>query len=264
MRQDGKLKIFSLNNYKFIKNFDNELYLNSLYVLKDKCIVACFDEKIEIWEEFIDNEIYVNKTIEFDSFDYYNEPILLSNGKLLCFAIEQELPCILVFNIDKNNYDLKTLYEDESSISIAVNLPNNKFVTGNKHGFNIYNIDNNYSCFNVSAGEDIDVYSLIYSDKDDLLLTGCNEAIQFWKITDNCKCVKTIDTHKICVTSLLLLPNGYFASGSAEHVKIWDINCYECINTIDINVNDSEIDFLLRLGDNRIMSVSAEIVLWNY
>jgi hypothetical protein len=265
--QDGILKIFSLNNYKFIKSFDNESYLNSLYVLKDKRIVACFDHKIEIWEEFIDNEINVNKIIEFDSFEYYNEPMLLSNGKLLCFALEQVIPCILVFNIDNNHYDLKTIYEDESNISIAINLPGDKFVTGNKHGFNIYNIDNNYSCFNVSAGEH--VYSLVYSDKDDLLLTGCYKVIKFWEITDNCKCIRTIDAHVGCVTSLLVLPNGYLASSYSDDViKIWEIIRYECINTIDLNVSDSEIDsetdFLLRLEDNRIVSVSTKIILWNY
>jgi WD40 repeat protein len=261
--QDGLLKIFNLQTYSYIKTFNFNSYLNSLYVLPGKRFVACLDDKIEIWGEFIEEEINLIKTIEFN-IESYKQPLLLSNGQLLCFAMAENMPCMLIFNIDKP-YDYRQIWAHGRNH--AINLPNNKFVVECSHGFRIYDIDNDYQCSDFTAGDEDEIFinCLIYNEKDNLLLTGCEGVIKVWDVTNSFECVMTIDAHEGSVISLVLLPNGYFASTSCDTtIKIWDMNGYVCVNKIELDDDVGE-DFLFYLKDGRLVSIfDAEIIIWNY
>jgi WD40 repeat protein len=261
--QNGHLKIFNLKTYSYIKTFNFNSYLNSLYVLPDRRFVACFEDKIEIWGEFIEEEINLIKTIEFNK-ESYRQPLLLSNGQLLCFATARKLPCMLIFNIDKHN-DYRQIFVDWRSN--ATNLPNNKFVVKRSYGFSIYDIDNDYQCFDFIAEDEDKNYinCLIYNEKDNLLLTGSEGDIKIWDVANNFECVMTIDAHEVSVNSLVLLPNGYLASASYDYtIKIWDMNGYVCVNTIEVD-DDIEEDFLFYLKDGRLATILiSDIIIWNY
>jgi WD40 repeat protein len=84
------------------------------------------------------------------------------------------------------------------------------------------------------------------------MISGSRETIKAW-CTISYQCCRTID-HPTGVESLLLLPNGYFASGSESKIEIWDISNYECINIIE---GQSEwINSLVLTEDMRIISAS--------
>jgi WD40 repeat protein len=153
--------------------------------------------------------------------------------------------------------------------SHAINLPNNKFAIERDLGFSIYDIDDDYKCFDIIVGDEEEIYieCLIYKEKDNLLLTGCVGVIKIWD-ANNFECVTTIDAHGRYnyVNSLVLLPNGYFASASFDKkIKIWDMNGYVCVNTLKVKDHYIEEDCLFYLKDGRLVTLLvSEIIIWDY
>lgn len=59
-----------------------------------------------------------------------------------------------------------------------------------------------------------------------------DKTIKLWDY-EHKSCLHTFEDHKDRVISLVLLPNGFIASGSHDKtVKIWDIAKKECVETI--------------------------------
>jgi WD40 repeat protein len=99
--------------------------------------------------------------------------------------------------------------------------------------------------------------------KSNLLLSGSLDyTIRVWNIVDN-QCVKIIQHHRNPVI-LTLLPNGYFAARSCEEIKIYDLNGYNCINTLA--GHEYDVSCILFIKGNRIMTGSQDqtTIIWDY
>lgn len=94
--------------------------------------------------------------------------------------------------------------------------------------------------------------------------TKCGK-IKIWDLQSG-ECLKTLNEHKDCVTSILIYKNNKFISGSDdETIKIWDLESYECIETLENNCPVSSLLLLSNLLDNNLASGSTcgTINIWN-
>jgi WD40 repeat protein len=95
-----------------------------------------------------------------------------------------------------------------------------------------------------------------------MLISGSNDGvINIWNESEF-NCIKTIATYK-AIYCLLLLANGYFASGGRDGVKIYNLKDDEIVKHID----ECSTNCLKQLKDNRIISVTRNdgtITIWNY
>jgi WD40 repeat protein len=258
---DGAVRIWNVKKYLCI-NVIKGSYVSSLSILEDKRIIACFQDKIEIWGEFIDDEdkFELLKTLRLFGHYYYESPLLFTNGKMLCLAFNHEDSYVLIFDIN-NQSDIKVIKDNVHYRSPIVISPNNKFAIGtDQASINIWDI-NDYS-FKTLEGHNHLITSLFFVDKNNLLLSGSDLVIKVWDI-NNYKCIRTINAHDGYVTCLLLLPCGYFASGSDDKkIKLWDLKDFKCVNILEGHT--SGVDYLLLLTDKRLASASKEIIIWSY
>jgi WD40 repeat protein len=107
------------------------------------------------------------------------------------------------------------------------------------------------------------VTSLIFIESDNSLASGSHDkSIKIWEI-NHFQCLKTIQV-KYGITSLLLLPGGYFASSGYNGIKIWDIKNYECINSLECR--GGWVDNLVLTKDRRIVSIFGydTLVVWKF
>jgi WD40 repeat protein len=91
------------------------------------------------------------------------------------------------------------------------------------------------------------------------LVSGCYGNINLRHI-DSYICIKTVVAHKYMINTLLLLPGGYFATGSSDNkLKIWDMG-------VNVLKNKDETVFSLALlKDYRIISTAGDkILIMNY
>jgi WD40 repeat protein len=106
------------------------------------------------------------------------------------------------------------------------------------------------------------LYHLLYVQKNQLLLSGSDDAINIWDVVKGFKRIKTIVVDK--VSNLVFLRNGYFAVSHEGRVSIWDLVRFVCIGMLD--GHKSGINHLSFLSDARIISfaVDGEAILWSY
>jgi WD40 repeat protein len=96
----------------------------------------------------------------------------------------------------------------------------------------------------------------MFNRDNNLLYSGAGDGtIKVWDCIGS-ECINTINAHGVSVTCLIILSNGYFASGSYDNkIKIWDRN-YGCINSF--YGGKIYITSLLFLKDYRIASSSSQ------
>jgi WD40 repeat protein len=144
---------------------------------------------------------------------YYESPLPFTNGKMLCLAFNHEDSYVLILDIN-NQSDIKVIKENFYYRSPVVILPSDKFAIGtDQASINIWYI-NDYSYKTLEGHNDI-ITSLLFVDKNDLLLSGSDLVIKVWDI-NTYKCIRTINAHDGFVTCLSLLTCGYFVSGSDD------------------------------------------------
>jgi WD40 repeat protein len=108
-----------------------------------------------------------------------------------------------------------------SMLESLVNLKDNKFACGGYDGqIAIKSIDKDYECVHVLLAHDTSVTALLFFDKFNLLLSGSFSGVIKVLDMNNYSCVRTITVWDGSIGCLELLPSGFFASGSDDHVKI--------------------------------------------
>jgi WD40 repeat protein len=262
----NRVEIYSPKNYQLIANI-GDMHTRALLVLEDGNILTCFDEKIEIWGELIEDGFELVDTI-INSYDFelFHTPLMLFNENLACcaYGIEDEEPYLLIFDCS-NDYKLVKILQIQDSITALVNISDNLFASSshNSNNVSIWNSSKDYKCTKTLTGHTSGIYSLLFYSKENLLISGSENFIKIWDVVGGYQCVKTIDAHIGRVSCLLLLPNGYFASGGEDKkIKLWDLKDYKCINVLE--GHKGTIYSLLLLEDNRICSGSSEIFIWGY
>jgi WD40 repeat protein len=96
------------------------------------------------------------------------------------------------------------------------------------------------------------VTTLLFIDVSNLLLSGSRDKTIKVWDMNDYQCIKTIEVDTV-VNCFLLLPNGYFVSaGDDEKIKIWDLYDYRCFNVLSLDVEPFHITSLKLLKDYRI------------
>jgi WD40 repeat protein len=145
-----------------------------------------------------------------------------------------------------------------------VNISGNRFASCSfDKTIKIWSFNNNdYECCQTLIDHICWVFTLLYIEKDNHLLSGAFDGTsKVWDL-ENYQCILSINTD--FVKENLLLPNGYFVSAS-NHMKlnIFHLNNFECVNSIGLTGNTES---LLLLNDGRFVSgkYNRLITIYNY
>jgi WD40 repeat protein len=268
---DKTLKVWDINNLKCIRTVEDEYYIKSAVIFSSYVITCIWTGKIKIWDS--QNDFKCVQEISFTGYDCFTSLLLMRNGCLGLTANfkddkNQNNKCILILNI-LDNYSLsKVLYGHTNYITCLVNLLGNKFASGSEdETIKIWDggDGNGYSCIKTLTEHKHWIFSLLFFERLNLLVSGSRENyIKIWRM-DDYDCIQTVFNDG-GVRSLLLLTGGYFAAGSyyKKVITIWDIKSYECIKTLKGH-RDSVCSLLL-LKDFRLISSSYDkkIIIYDY
>jgi WD40 repeat protein len=214
--------------------------------------------------QFWNNNFELIKVITLESCEGYRKKIFsLSNGNLACFAFKDGRDRIIIVDFQSNAV-VKTLDLQLGIVNSIVNLSGNRFAACSDNGsINIWGM-NDYKFLDCFTGEDNwDIRDLLFIEKGNLLITGTIISLGFWDVAYSPPQLvhRITDVYANC---LLLLPNGYFASGGRNgNVKIWSYTTFQCIN--ELSGSGYLTHSILLLKDYTIVSSSnREISIWDY
>jgi WD40 repeat protein len=203
------------------------------------------------------------------SFDKkFTSLILLPNGNFACAAYNCFYSFIIITEYNGKNGTQE--YPPHQTIKLSnykeiysmVNLNENYFATSDK-SIDIWDASQDYKLSRTLHGHQERITSLLFLKKDNYLFSGSyDNTIKVWAI-DSYQCINTTIAHDEGVTSLLLLPNGFFASGSVDKkIKIWDMKDYLCVDVL--KGHKDVVSCLALMGDKRIVSSSYDktLMIW--
>jgi WD40 repeat protein len=265
--EDKTLKLWSLDGYQCLKTIEDRNCSRSITTPQEGFDIACLKNIFTMWDS--DNNFNTIQTICLQHYESFRLLIRLSNGCFVCpcgpGGFIMDSCCILI--LDNEHFkSVKILTGHSQSITCLVNLPDNKFASGSRDmTIRIWNINDNYKCIRVINGLFDGILSLLYIKEKDLLLSAsANKQIKVWRMSDY-QCIKNL-IHTGGVKSLLMLPDGYFASGSFydEVIRIWDTRKFECVKVLQ--GHSDTVNSLLLLKDKRIASASRDgtIIIHNH
>jgi WD40 repeat protein len=246
---------------------DNRIY-SSLALLPDGVIASGdLEGNIIIWTDAGDSFIEV-KIIKETNYWNFDNLLLLSKGNLAFTAANSFSYRIIILDGSAMNYRiLKRLNVHLGWITCLVNISNDKFASSSfDKTIKIWNsID--YDCVKTLEGHEDEVLSLLCIDKGDLLISGSYGRIKVWDLK-SFQCIRTILTDGGGIKCLILLPNGYFASGSIGMdentiIQIWNMSNYQCIKSL--KGHNKGITSIKLLSDCRLVTSSYDgtVILWD-
>jgi WD40 repeat protein len=256
---DNNIIVWFLTHNYHTKLIGHDNFVHSLISLGNGNLASCSNNgQIKIWNA--DESFECIQTIQLEG--YFERLLLLANGNLAVCAF-QAVPCILILDSEKE-YKCSFVLEGHTSwINVIVNLTGYRFASGSIYkNIKIWDPELNFSCIHTILCDD-SIISLLYIEKDNILVSGCIGNIILWDI-DSYICLKTIQVHVSRINCLLLLPGGYLATGASDNkLKIWDMVDFECVNVKDNH--DETVVSLVLLEDYRIISSSGDkILMMNY
>jgi COMPASS component SWD3 len=118
-----------------------------------------------------------------------------------------------------------------------VNLPGNRLACGvEKEPYIVIwdVLDNDLEHFMKLEGHEEQVRSLLYVEKEKLLLSGAyDNTIRVWDLNDNYSCLRVVN-FDATATCLELLRNGYLAVGCSNGLmRILNLSNFKCVNTLE-------------------------------
>jgi WD40 repeat protein len=251
---DKTLKVWDITTYECIKSLQDEEWIREITILSDGNIATSSVAHIKIRN--INEDFNCIKIIKFQGYDSYSKLFVLSNDKLACpcFCVDGQV-WLLILDMNKGFDCVQKISEEGSYIANSfVHLNDDKFA---------YNVDSQIKVRNVLDHEHFKtledphtdwVNVLVFIKKYNIMLSGSCDTLKVW-CTISYQCIRIIDLI-IPVETLLILPNGYFATGLYAEgiIKIWNISNYECINSF--KTQSGIITSLLLTEDKRIISAS--------
>jgi WD40 repeat protein len=277
-------------------------YMLPLSLLGDNNLTSALKNKSKLWK--IKNNFQDNDTLKYDdtitSAIYHPDGNIISitwNGKVKVWDVKNNYNCIrsvslgkywgcksllltndnclactarldkryLILMIEPINKTIKEITGHNDLISGLVNINSNKFASASWDS-TIRVWDSHCKHLKTLFDNKCKVLCLVYVNKDNILLTGNNDKfIKVWRMQDYL-CVRIIEAHADGVSSLLLLPCGFLASGSycEGNIKLWNLRTYQCINML--TGHRDEICSLLYLKGSKICSASCDnrVIIWGY
>jgi WD40 repeat protein len=261
---DKKIIVWDLTYNYYSKLIGHNSSVNSLIILGNGNIASCsLEGQIKIWNT--DESFECIQTIQVEGYKHFQKLLLLANGNLAVCAFHKKVPCILILDSQKE-YKCSFVLEGHTNwINAIINLSGYRFATGSHdETIKIWDYKLDYSCINTILCKDESFMSLVYIERDNVLISGSYKNIKLWDM-DSYMCIKTVEAHEGRINCLLLLHGGYLVTGSSDSkIKIWNMVNFECINVIE--GHDEKVKSLAILKDYRIVSASEDrmIILMNY
>jgi WD40 repeat protein len=232
-------------------------------VLPNDHLVYFIDEKLKVLA--IKDDYKLIKEISLKGYDPVYVCKLLHNEKLAftCFEYESEYFPILILDYNNDYTCVKTIVKHSQNVTCIINLPDNRFASGSD--------DKSIKIWSTGVYERLQslnehtraVCSLLYIERERLLISGSKGIIKIWNIVEY-DCIKTIKVQEDnYIKSLLLLPGGNFISYCYSTANIWNNRKnYMCLRTFKVR----DTVFMLTLKDGRIAFSTKDgtIVILNY
>jgi WD40 repeat protein len=259
----------------------NTKYLYIWDINTSQCLYTIYDEHLITWVDALPsgNPIYVTyyslsvlnakdnysllKRTNFEGYQFLSNLQFLSNGQIALTPGKHYNyhNSIIIYNPKKDC--VRCIYTESSQIYSFTNLSNNRFAFGSSDYFiHVWSYADDYN--HVKSINAFSAYSLLFIEKYNLLLSGGGDlVIKVWK-ADNYQWINTFEYHTGTIRCLLLLPSGYFASGSADgNIKLWDFKDSQCVNSLN---QKAVIKCFRLLKDGRIVTGqdSGNITIWDY
>jgi WD40 repeat protein len=256
---DKTLKIWNANSNICIQTLEGSKSIESVIILPNDKIASCSINEIMIWD--IKANFKCIKILCCDNYRVFNNLLLLTNSTF-AFSADYTVPCIIIVDCD-NKYCISKELTQCASVYSLINIFDNRFASASLDMIiNIWS-NSDYKCVGkLVTGHLERITTLAYSIKDDVLLSGSKDkTIKVWDLSTFI-CVRIIENNNE-VRSLLILPNGFFASGYYDgSIKIW--RNYKCINSL--KKHSDKVTKLLFLDDYRTVSSSFDksIIIWHY
>jgi WD40 repeat protein len=265
------LNIWDMITYKCIKTIQDKFIISLMILLPNNILVtSSTGGQLKFWD--INNQYTCIKQISIEKWVY--KLFILSNGKLACFSSidvtdeEDGFPSYYMTLINYNNvYSTVEVKNHPYIVMSLANLPENRLACGveSKAYIVIWDVlDNGLEHFMKLEGHKDSVKSLLYVEKEKLLLSGAyDNAIRVWDLNDNYSCLRVVN-FDATATYLELLRTGYLAVGFSNGLmRILNLSNFKCVNTL--KTKSSEIDSILLLNDNKIGSIQygEEIFVWD-
>jgi WD40 repeat protein len=227
---DNIVKAWNISNFTKLKTFNGPLRVIESS-RNDNLLYTASNGKIELWEYKEDNFKCI-KAINLSEPYKSLKTLSLSNGNIVCASVNYPSISILDFNnnyglagiiIGKSAVQFLTSMEDNR---FAVGFCHAVIEIYD-------NINNIYDCLATLNGHSHGVNALLYVKKYNTLLSGSyDRTIKVWDC-DTYSCIKTILTSFISVRCFCSLPGGFFAFGSDNKIKILDLVTFECIRILE-------------------------------
>jgi WD40 repeat protein len=277
--------------------FITALLDNSVAICLQNCTVKIWNifedcvitTKFEAYKEFISALLLPNGNIASIAENYNDENdtilILDSKNKYECFkALDledmrkrhlpdrlfpisnemfasycSEYPSILIWAIGNDYQCLKNLVGEISSICLI----DNALLIGSYEGVHIYDTTKNFEYLYRLPGHkrEREIISLLYDEKNKLLLSASDKIILVWDVTHGFHCIKKIMARDI--TGLVFLRNSYFAICHKGGVSIWDLVRLGYIGKLD---GQGPINQLCLVDDARVVTCVCKgaATIWGY
>jgi WD40 repeat protein len=249
---DKALKVWDITTYQCIKSLQEEEQIRAITILPYSNITTSSVSHIKIRN--IQENFNCIKIIKLEGYVNYSKLFVLSDDKSACLSYGNGQLWLLILDMSKEFDCIKKISEEGFAIAKCFAHLGDKFANGIAgQKIRIRNVLD-YEHFKTLEGHTEWVNALLFIKKYNIMLSGSLDSIRVW-CTISYQCIRIIDI-PTGVESLLLLPNGYFASGLSSEgvIKIWNISNYECINTIESH--SDMITALLLTKDKGIISAS--------
>jgi WD40 repeat protein len=199
------------------------------------------------------------KTMDLIGFCEVDNMLLLPNGNIVCSAIFEKTPSIVVLD-PTNEYCYLKVITISFDVYMIINLED-KFVTGSRDTIiRVWSVGN-YKLLNSIIGHDESIVFLFYNKKARHLISQSMDL--FVKMWDVSKCFDCIQKVKLVDFMLLGFPGGYMAA-NVEGQFVLVNNNIKCIRTLEENHEDFSLFALLK--DDRVITAGChgKIIVWNY
>lgn len=244
--EDNTLKIWNMSNENVIKSFKFPTIKTLVYLTND--LVACG------WSDGISILNIKNNAIEFNNTLIKNINYLITLDNVSLAFSSSNSKSIYIWNIYLHNtndginnkikiLDYKDTSFDEVSSTSLVRLPNGTLLSAhNDNIIRMWDIFSSNMLKNIYSSGNVTLTCFV-SLTNELLAISYENNIKIWDIVKN-KTIKILEGHNEDVESLVVLPNGFLASGSRDKtILIWNIESiipHTKTNTTNDDDNDDD------------------------
>jgi WD40 repeat protein len=260
---DKTLRTWDINNYTCIATIVEDSFMDSLLKLPDGNIALACCESINIRNS--NDSLKCVKSITYEKYSNYNNLILLTDSRMAFTASNSvQFNSIVISNVGDDYNIIKVVDATEDYISCLASQ-SNILASSLYEDFTIkiWDINDNIDIKSINqlTGHVDRIIALLFTKRNFLLSGSYDDTIRLWSL-EGYQCVKIIDHKKLAM--MLLLPNGYFAASSGNDFAMYDLNDFNCVNTL---VGHKDVIFcMLFIKGNRIVTGSKDktIILWGY